>query len=115
MPDDPPILRETTARTFIKDRTGKRVREVAVDLFVTHFTTIAEAVAGRAAELADAEERTTILWRDIDTAYNELLQAGTLVGPGAIHTAIDMVSNEDLGELIQLLRADVATPTGTPP
>jgi len=38
MPEPPPVTRETTARSFLKDRTGLRVGENAVDLFVTHFT-----------------------------------------------------------------------------
>ena len=115
MPEPPPVIRETTARNFLKDRTGLRIGENAVDLFVTHFTTMAEAVALRAAELVDEEERTTVLERDIDAAFNELLQSGTQVGPDAIHTAIDTVSNQGLSQLIQLLRLGLATPPGTPP
>ncbi len=115
MPEPPPVIRETTASNFLKDRTGMRVGEDAVDLFVTHFTTIAKAVADRAAELAKEEELATVLERHIDTAYNELLQSGTQVGPDAIHTAIDAVSNQGLSQLIQLLRADLATLPSTPP
>ena len=109
MPDEaPPPIRETTARTFLKDRTKMRVGDDAVELFVTHFTTMAEAVALSAAELAQQDERTTVLERDVDAAFNEFLRAGPQVlSPGAIHTAIGAVSNPGLSQLIQLLRADL--------
>ena len=114
MPDEPPPpIRETTARTFLKDRTSMRVGEDAVEAFVNHFTAVAEAVASRAAELAEEEERTTILERDVETAFREIETVPR--GPDAIHTAIDTVSNQGLSQLIQLLRADLATPPGTPP
>ena len=113
MPEPPPVIRETTARNFIKDRTGMRVREDAVDAFVNHFTDVAEEVASRAAELAEEEERTTILKRHVETAFSEIETVPR--GPDAIHTAIDTVSNQGLSQLIQLLRVDLATPPGTPP
>ncbi len=113
-PDDdppPPPIPESTARTFLKDRTDLRVAEDAVELFVSHFTAIAEAVATRAGNLATEEERTTMLERDVDTAFNEFLQAGPqVIGPDAIHSAIDTISNQGMGQLIQLLRADLAPP-----
>lgn len=110
MPDHPPPpIRETTARTFLKDRTEMRVGDDAVELFVTHFTTMAEAIAARAAELAQEDDRVTVLERDIDAAFNEFLQAGPQVlSPDAIHTAIAAVSNQGLGQLIQFLRADLS-------
>jgi len=112
MPDEsPPPIRETTARTFLKDRTEMRVGDAAVELFVTHFTTMAEAVALTAAELAQQDERTTVLERDVDAAFNEFLQAGPqLLSPDAIHTTIGALSNQVLSQLIQLLRADLSPP-----
>ena len=110
MPDEPPPpIRETTARAFLKDRTGLRVADDAVELFVTHFTTMAEAVAATAAELAEGDDRTTVLERDVDAAFNDFLQSGPqALGPDAIHTAIGAVSNPGLSQLIQLLRADLS-------
>ena len=112
MPDEsPPPIRETTARTFLKARTEMRVGDAAVELFVTHFTTMAEAVALTAAELAQQDERTTVLERDVDAAFNEFLQAGPqLLSPDAIHTTIGALSNQVLSQLIQLLRADLSPP-----
>ncbi len=75
MPDaePPPVLRETTVYNFLKDRTGLRVRDEATEIFITHFTTIAEAVAGRAGELAEEDDRTTLLDRDVGAVW---------IGPG---------------------------------
>jgi len=107
----PPPIRETTARTFLKDRTEMRVGEDAVAIFVTHFTTMAEAVATTAAQLATQDDRTTVLDRDIDAAFNAFLQSGPeALSPDAIHTSIDAVSNQGLSQLIQLLRADLNPP-----
>ncbi len=112
MPDEaPPPIRETTARTFLRDRTELRVGDDAVELFVTHFTTMAEAVALSAAALAQNDERATVLERDIDAAFNEFLRAGPqILSPDAIHTAIGAVSNQGLSQLIQFLRADLSPP-----
>jgi len=115
MPDEaPPLIRATTALNFLRDRTGTRVGDDAVEIFITHFTTMGEAVAVRAAELATEDERTTVLDRDIDAAFNELVQSGPVLEPDAIHTAIGAVSNQGLGQLIQLLRADLNSPSPPP-
>ncbi len=108
MPDSPPV-RETTIRNFLKDRTDMRVSEDAVDLMVSLLTTTSEAIAIRAAETATEEQRTTILDRDIQNAFEEFLGASglTLLSPGTIHTAIDGITNEGLSQLIQSLRADL--------
>ena len=112
MPEPSPPIRETTARNFLKDRTGKRIGEDAVELFVTHFTTMAEEVAVRAAELAQDGQRTTVLDRDIQKAFEAFLGASglSLLSPATIHTAIDGISNESLSQLIQSLRADLEHP-----
>jgi len=110
MPEPPPPVRETTIRNFLKDRTGMRVSEDAVELMVGLLTTTAENMASRAAQLAQDEQRTTIMDRDIQNAFDEFLGASglTLLGPDTIHTAIDGISNESLGQLIQSLRADLS-------
>ncbi len=88
-----------------------RVGDDAVELFVTHFTTMAEAVAATAAQLAQDDDRTTVLERDIDAAFNDFLQTGPqILSPDAMHTAIGAVSNQGLSQLIQLLRADLSPP-----
>ena len=114
MPDDeaPLLIRETTAKDFLKELTDKRVGGDAVELFITHLTTMAEAVAIKADELTEQDERTTILDRDIDAAFNELVQTGQVLD---IQAAINAVSNQDLSQLIQLLRADLQPTPSTPP
>lgn len=112
MPAPPPPVRETTIRNFLKDRTEMRVADDAVDLMVSLFTTTAEAMALRAAETATEEQRTTIMDRDIQNAFEEFLGASglTLLSPDTIHTAINGISNENLSQLIQTLRTDLTTP-----
>ena len=106
MPEPPPPVRETTIHTFIQDRSQMRVAEDATALLVSLLTTTAENVASRATKIASLDDRTTILARDIQSAWDALLGASgvSLLTPAAIHASIDAASNDGLGELIQLLR-----------
>jgi len=114
MPDNevPLLIRETTAKNFLRELTDMRVSDDATELFIAYLTTMAEATAVRAGDIATEDERTTVLDRDIDTAFSELVQAGQVLD---IQAAINAISNQDLSQLIQLLRADLNQPSPSPP
>ncbi len=109
MPEPPSPVKKTTIHSFLQDRSQMRVSEEATNLLVGFLTTTAENVASKATETASLDDRTTILTRDIQSAWDILLQdsGASLLTPVAIHASIDTASNEGLGELIQLLRADL--------
>lgn len=109
MPDAPPPVRETTLKTFLKDRTDMRVAEDAIELMVELITIQCEDMASRAAHLATQDDRTTILPRDIQHALEGFLaESGPpMLSPDTIRGAINGISNEAFTELLQKLRADV--------
>lgn len=109
MPEPPPPVRETTIHSFLQDRSGVRVSEDATELLVGLLTTTCENVASRATQSAADDERSTILDRDIQQAWDALLgtSGASLLTSVAIHASIDAASNDGLGELIQLLRLDL--------
>jgi len=104
-----PPVRPTTITTFLEKRTDMRLSEDAVDLLVDLLTKAAEQIADAAKELALEDERSTLLDRDMQTAYASFLQSEgpSLLAPETIHTAIDGISNEAFTELLNLLRADL--------
>lgn len=109
MPAPPLPVKKTTIHSFLQDRSQMRVSQNATNLLVGLLTTTAENVASTATQMASVDARTTILDRDIQQAWDALLQASgaSLLTPVAIHASIDATSNEGLGKLIQLLRGDL--------
>jgi len=109
-----PPVRATTVKRFLKERTGMRVGADAIDLLTELLTTAADQVADQAQQLAAAEDRSTLMARDVQAGFEAfLLSTGpTLLAPGTIHAAIDGIDNEELTALINLLRSDLegATP-----
>ena len=105
-----PPVRPTTLQEFLKERTGMRVAEEAVTLLVELLTATVGKIATEAAQAAVEDERSTIMARDIQAAYDVFLRdSGLLLHSTAkLHTAIDGISNAGFKELFNLLRADIA-------
>ncbi len=104
-----PPVRATTLKNFIKDRTGLRVGDGPVARLTDLITAVLEHIADTAKELVVDDDRSTLMERDVDVAYQSFLESRgpTLLSPTTIHTAIDGIANEDLTQLINLLRADL--------
>ncbi len=104
-----PPVRPTTLQEFLKERTGMRVAEEAVDLLVELLTASADKIAVEAGQAAVEAERSTIMARDIQDAFDAFLRDTglPLLSPAKLHTAIDGTTNEGFKELINLLRADI--------
>jgi len=109
-----PPVRPTTVARFLKERTGLRVGVDATDLLTELLTTAADQVADQARQLAEADDRSTLMARDVQAGFEAFLRATgpALLSTGTIHAAIDGIDNEALTELINLLRTDLegATP-----
>ncbi len=103
-----PPVRATTVHAFLQVHTEMRISGEATTLLVGLLTTTAENVAATATQSAAVEARTTILGRDIQSAWDNLLEASSAplasAGAGAIHAAITGIPNNSLSELIGLLR-----------
>lgn len=105
----PPPVRRTSVENFLKETTDLRVGADATDRLTSILTHLAEHIAGTAAATARAEDRGTILERDITHALEVFLseEAPSLFSPATLHSAIDRVPNDGLTQLINLLRADL--------
>lgn len=111
MPDDdaPPPIRSTTIKNFLKERSDLRVSVEAIELMVELLTTAAVSIADKAVEATVADDRSTLLGRDIQGAYDEFMrEAGPPPGsPEGLHEAIGRISNEELTQLIKLIRDEL--------
>ena len=67
------ITKPTTVQQFLKTRSGLRVEASAVDHFLTTVDELAGRVADKATELAKAEQRTTMLERDIIEGFKAVV------------------------------------------
>ena len=116
MPESPPPVRATTIKKFLKDRAQVRISEEAIDLMVQGLEGIAEGVAEKASDAAIGEGRSTMMDRDVQHAFDLHLQlmGSPLVSPEGLRVAIRSVSNEDLTDLIRLIKADIKEGGGNP-
>ena len=104
-----PPVRSTTVKRFLQERTGLRVGQDATDLLTELLTTVADQVAEQAQQLAGADDRSTLMARDVQAGFEAFLKATgpALLSTDTIHVAIDGIDNEAFTELINLLRADL--------
>ncbi len=105
----PPAVRPTTLQEFLKERTGMRVAEEAVEQLVELLTAAADKIATEAAQAAVEAERSTIMARDIQDAFDSFLRDSglPLLSPAKLRLAIDGITDANFKQLINLLRADV--------
>ena len=107
-----PPVRPTTLANFLQEETGLRVGADATDRLTAILTQVTEHVAATAAASARAEDRTTLLERDVNDAFETFLreEGPALFSPATLFNAIDNVDNDGLTQLITLLRADLQPP-----
>jgi histone H3/H4 len=105
----PPVVRPTTVENFLKEETGLRVGADASERMTALLTTVATHIAAGAAAAAAADERGTILERDVAQAFEQFLQGEDAVvfSPATLHSAIGNIDNDHLTQLISLLREDL--------
>lgn len=98
------ITKPTTVQLFLKAHSELRVEVAAVDGFVTAIDDLAGRVADKAAALAKAEKRTTLLERDVADGFKAVVGTpGQLVDPDAVFRQLDQLSTDQLAKVINLI------------
>ncbi len=102
-------VRTTTLKNYLREQTQMRVSADAADRLTKLVTTQLDQVAARAAEEAAADERNTLLDRDIEQAFDGWLKSAgpSLLSAEAMLTAINGLDNDALTALIQHLQAQL--------
>lgn len=108
MPDPQPV-RTTPVGEFIRDRSGMRVGTDALELMVAKLTEATAQLTDLAKEAALEDNRSTIMERDVEAAFDLWLdaQARTLLSPAIMHQTIETISNDGLVELTRLLKGSL--------
>ncbi len=98
------ITKPTTVQQFLKARSGLRVEAVASDRFLATVDELAGAVTDKAAELARAEKRTTLLERDVLEGFKSVVGTpGQVLDPQAVFRQLDQLSTDELARVINLI------------
>lgn len=98
------ITKPTTAQQFLKAHAALRVEVAAVDRFVVSIDELAGQVADKAAALAKAENRTTLLERDIIEGFKSAVGTpGQAPDPEAVFRLLDQLDTDQLARVINLI------------
>jgi histone H3/H4 len=65
-------VKDSAIRTYLKEKTNLRVEQGPVDRLVRHLTAKIDQIADRVLALAQMEERSTLLDRDMERAIEEI-------------------------------------------
>lgn len=95
--EDAEITKEGTVKAFLKAHTSQRVSVEAIPAMVAGMNELALSLAQKAEALSKAEQRTTILDRDIQEALKGL--GGIENTPEGLFKAIEKLEPEIIGQL----------------
>lgn len=95
--EDAAITKEATAKAFLKAHTSQRISTEAIPALVTGINALALSVVQKAEALSQAEQRTTILDRDIQEAIKTL--GGIENSPEGLFQAIEKMEPEMIGQV----------------
>lgn len=104
-----PPVRTTTLRNHLKEATDLRVSADAAERLTTLLVAQLDQITQHAKTAATLDERTTILDRDIDHAFDQWLQtaAPSLLTSTAMLKALNGLSNDALTDLIKQLQTQL--------
>ena len=99
------LLKTNSPKTFLRERSGLRIGTAATDKLIAVLTEAAELICDHAKQQAEADERSTLMERDIEAGLERYLQSSgpSLLSPATLHQALDGLDNEELAEVIKLL------------
>ena len=102
-------VRTTTLRNHLKEATGLRVSADAAERLTVLLVAQLGQVAQRAKANAALEERSTLLERDVEQAFDGWLEEASpsTATASALLTTINGLSNEALTQLIKQLQAQL--------
>ena len=96
MPEE--ITKPATVKGFLKGSTSLRVGEEAITAMFNGINQTASDIVKKADSLCQAENRTTILDRDINQAFNTI-GGGVDNSPEGIFKAVEKMEPEDIGKI----------------
>lgn len=91
------ITKESSIKAYFKDTTDQRISVEALAATLIGFNALALQMTRRAEALSKAEKRTTILGRDIETAFQSL--GGIENSPEGLFQAIEKMEPEMIGQV----------------
>lgn len=99
MPKEKPALtRSTTIEAFLKARTDLRVGVDAVDSLLKELNKLGDLIVIESSKNAKAEQRTTLMTRDIQIAFEKLLG---MVGEDRLFQQIEKLPAKETAQLSQ--------------
>lgn len=107
------ITKPTTVKTFLKANTTQRVGEDAITSMFDNLNKFSVDIVKKAETFSLAENRTTILNRDIDQAFKG--SGGEIENnPDSIFKAIETMDAETIGKVIKKILNPVPAPKRKP-
>lgn len=91
------ITKDSSIKAYFKEMTDQRISVEAVDATMAGFNVLALKMTRQAEALSKAENRTTILGRDIEIAFQGL--GGVQNTPEGLFEAIEQLEPEVIGQL----------------
>ena len=103
------LVKRAASKRFLKEATGLRVGDEVSARFVELVQAVASSMVAQAQKHAEADDRNTLMERDLEASFENFLQEGAagLSSPQTLHQAISDLSTEDFVQLTQLLRQDL--------
>ena len=98
------ITKPATVKGFLKASTTLRVGEEAITAMLTGINQAALDIVKKAEALCQAENRTTILDRDINQAFNTI-GGGVDNSPEGIFKAVEKMEPEQIGKISIMIAA----------
>lgn len=96
--EKPAITRATTLEAFLKARTDLRVGIDAVESLLLELGKLGDRIAKEATLAAKGEQRTTLMARDIQTAFEKILG---VMGEDRLFDQIEKLSAKETANLSQ--------------
>jgi histone H3/H4 len=93
-------VKDSAIRTYLKEKTNLRVEQAPVDRLVRYLTAKADQLAERVVVLAQMEERSTLLDRDMERAIEECEGSnGKDQTPEQVYNILHAYNVEQLGDV----------------
>ena len=101
------ITKPTTVELFIKDQApDMRVDTGAITTFIAAVDQLVAAVVAKAAALAKAEARSTVLERDVTAGFQTVVGTpGQAVDPEGVFRELDKLTTDELAKVINMIQA----------
>ena len=96
------ITKPNTIATFMKANVSKRVSGEAIDAMLKHLNKISLEMSKKSEALCESENRSTILDRDINQAF-QTIGGGIEDSPEGIFKAVEKMDAETIGKISILI------------